>query len=92
MLNFPEHHELVTRDRLAALLTSAGFPIKSRTLATLATRGGGPRYRLFGSRPLYPWGDALRWARSRLSVARCTTSEHREAAANPSASDEDLPF
>jgi hypothetical protein len=91
--DFPDAHELVTRDRLATLLTAAGFPIKPRTLATLATRGGGPPYRLFGSRPLYHWGDAIRWARSRLSVARCTTSEHREAAANPpSSDDDDLPF
>ena len=92
MKDFPDAHELVTRDRLATLLTAAGFPIKPRTLATLATRGGGPRYRLFGSRPLYQRGDAISRARGRLSVARCTTSEHREAAANPSSFDEDLPF
>jgi hypothetical protein len=31
-----------------------------------ATRGGGPRYRLFGRKPLYRWGDALEWARALL--------------------------
>ena len=54
---------LLTRDKIAPALTDAGFPVKAKTLATKATRGGGPPYRLFGSRPLYRWGDALAWAR-----------------------------
>ena len=56
-------------------LTKAGYPIKSKTLATMATRGGGPPYRLFGRRALYRWGDSLQWAQRRLSAPRCTTSE-----------------
>jgi len=67
---------LLTRDRVAAALTAAGFPVKAKTLATKATRGGGPPYRVFGARPLYRWGDALDWANGRLSAPRCTTSEH----------------
>jgi hypothetical protein len=66
---------LLTRDQTAAALTAAGFPIKPKTLATKATRGGGPPYRRFGARPLYRWGDSLAWAQSRLSEPRVSSSE-----------------
>jgi hypothetical protein len=59
----------------AAALTAAGFPISDKTLATKASRGGGPPYRLFGRVPLYRWGDALAWAEGRLSAPRHSTSE-----------------
>ena len=65
---------LLTRDLAAAALTEVGYPVKSKTLATKATRGGGPPYRLFGTRPLYRWGDALNWAQGRLSAPRLNTS------------------
>jgi hypothetical protein len=41
----------------------------------MATRGGGPPYRLFGRKPLYRWADALERAKSRLSRPVRTTSE-----------------
>jgi hypothetical protein len=66
---------LLTRDRAAKALTEAGFPVKAKTLATKATRGGGPPYRKFGLRVLYRWGDALAWAERRLSAAYTSTSE-----------------
>src|SRR5215468_5004332 len=66
---------LLTRDQTAAALAAAGFPVKSKTLATKATRGGGPPYQLFGPRVLYRWGDALKWAQARLSTPRLSTSE-----------------
>jgi hypothetical protein len=66
---------LLTRDHTAAALTASGFPVKAKTLATKATRGGGPTYRLFGTKPLYRWGDALRWANARLSKPVTNTSE-----------------
>jgi hypothetical protein len=66
---------LLTRDQTAAALTASGFPVKAKTLATKATRGGGPPYRLFGIRPLYRWGDSLVWAQSRLSPPHRSTSE-----------------
>ena len=61
---------LLTREAVAAALTAAGL-----TLATKASRGGGPQYHLFGTKPLYRWGDALQWAQSRLSPPRSSTSE-----------------
>ncbi len=65
---------LLTRDQVAAALTAVGFPVKAKTLETKATRGGGPRYKLFGTRPLYRWGDVLCWAEQRLTSPRCTKS------------------
>jgi hypothetical protein len=65
---------LLTREQTSAALTEIGFPVKSKTLATKATRGGGPPYSLFGSRVLYRWADALSWAQSRLSKPRGSTS------------------
>jgi hypothetical protein len=66
---------LLTREQTAAALTSAGFPTKAKTLATKATRGGGPAYRHWGARPLYRWGDVLSWAQARLTEPVCSSSE-----------------
>jgi hypothetical protein len=74
---------LLRRRETAAALTEAGFPIAPDTLATKATRGGGPPYQLFGAVALYlyQWGEALDWARSRLSPPRRNTSESDAAEA-----------
>ena len=66
---------LLTRDRTAAALTERGFPTSPKSLATMATRGGGPRFHRFGPRVLYRWGDALNWAERRLSPPMVSTSE-----------------
>jgi hypothetical protein len=66
---------LLTREATSAALKLAGFPVETKTLATKASRGGGPPYRLFGRKPLYRWGDALAWAQARLSPPICSTSE-----------------
>jgi hypothetical protein len=75
---------LLLRDKTAEQLTKAGFKTSGATLATKATRGGGPPYRLFVRRPLYRWGDALAWAQSRLSSPRRSTSEADAATADQS--------
>jgi hypothetical protein len=62
--NDPE--ALLERKPLSSALKEAGFRVASATLATKASRGGGPPYQKFGSRALYPWGTALEWARSKL--------------------------
>jgi hypothetical protein len=68
-------NDLLRRQPLAEALTQAGFPTAAATLATKATRGGGPPFRLYGRIPLYRWGDALDWAKGRLSAPMCSTSE-----------------
>ena len=66
---------LLRRTPTAQALTAYGFPTSDKTLATKATRGGGPPYRLFGRIPLYRWGDCLDWAESKMSPPRRSTSE-----------------
>lgn len=72
----PQSQEtLLQRKVLARALTDAGYPIAAATLATMATRTGGPPYSLFGNRTLYRWGDALDWAQRRTTAPRRSTSE-----------------
>jgi len=66
---------LLRRRQAAEALDAAGFPVSHTTLATKATRGGGPPFRLFGRVPLYRWGDTLAWAEGRLSAPQRSTSE-----------------
>ena len=69
---------LLRRKATAEALTTLGFPTSDKTLATKATRGGGPPYRLFGRVPLVPldrWADALAWAEAKLSPPLRSTSE-----------------
>ncbi len=63
------------RDATAEALTEAGYPTSPATLATKATRGGGPPFRLFGRIPIYVWGESLAWAEGRMSAPRRSTSE-----------------
>jgi hypothetical protein len=70
-----DRNTMLRRVTLAEALTAAGFPITAATLATKASRGGGPPYRSFGRTPLYRWADALAWAEGRLSAPRRSTSE-----------------
>ena len=66
---------LLSRRAAAEALTSAGYPTAVATLATRASRGGGPVYRRYGARVVYRWGDLLTWAQSRLSAPMRSTSE-----------------
>lgn len=66
---------LLLRDRCAAALTEAGYPTSPATLATKATRGGGPPFRKYGPRVLYEWRSTLAWAQSRLGPVVNSTSE-----------------
>ena len=65
----------LTRLQVAEALTEAGFVISFATLATMATRGGGPPFSKWGPRSIYRWGDALAWAQARRSAPRRSTSE-----------------
>ena len=64
---------LLTREETAAALTESGFPTSPKTLATKATRGGGPPFHYYGPRVLYRWGDSLSWAKGRLSPPMLST-------------------
>jgi hypothetical protein len=76
MVDIPDHPDVrLTRERTAAALTALGFPVSARTLATKATRGGGPPYSLFNRKALYRWGDVIAWARSLTTPPRRSTAE-----------------
>ena len=62
------------RKQTAAALTEEGYPTAESTLATMASRGGGPPFSKFGSRVVYRWGDALAWANARLVGPVTSTS------------------
>jgi hypothetical protein len=73
---------LLRRRDNAEALTASGFPTADSTLATKASRGGGPPYQLYGQIALYRWGDSLAWAQSRLSKPAGTAAEHGVRARN----------
>jgi hypothetical protein len=76
MADIPDNPDVrLTRERTAEALTALGYKVATKTLATKATRGGGPPYSLFCGRALYRWGDALDWARSLTTPPRRSTSE-----------------
>jgi hypothetical protein len=66
---------LLRRRECAAALTAMGFPISPATLASLATRGGGPPFRRFSRYVIYRWDEVLEWAQGRTTKAVGSTSE-----------------
>ena len=70
----------LTRPKLAQALNTCGIPCSPKTLASDASRGGGPPYHRFGRIVLYRWGDAVDWAIAKMGQPAATTSEHRVSA------------
>jgi hypothetical protein len=58
-----------------ALERELGLHTTKTSLATMATRGGGPKFRKFGPRAVYRWGDVVAWAEAKLSAPRGSTAE-----------------
>ena len=59
--------ERLSRRESAELLTKAGYPgVGFETLASLACRGGGPPYIIFGRNAYYLASDLLSWAAARV--------------------------
>jgi len=65
----------LTRAEAADYLTKRGLRITRNTLQKMATTGGGPIYRRFGTRALYIVADIDAWAAEKLSAPRRSTSE-----------------
>lgn len=67
----------LTRPEQAEYARSKGFPVSPKTLAKLATTGGGPKFVKFGHRALSTpqWMDD--WIKARLSEPVTSTSELR---------------
>ena len=66
---------LLDRRAAADFLAERGFPCTPATLATLASRGGGPPFTKFGPRALYRPRDLIAWAQGKLSSPRLSTSK-----------------
>jgi hypothetical protein len=79
-------NSVLQTNALAKALSQSGYPTSPATLATKRSRGGGPPYRRWGRIPVYTWGDALKWAQSRLGEPRCSTSEEDAIAASAAVS------
>ena len=64
------------------LLETFGVKVAPATLATLAHRGGGPRFQKFGRQPLYPRTELDTWAQAKLGgVVGNTTEAGQQGAA-----------
>ena len=75
----PQTAALMDRAQAAEFLTQKGFKTARATLAKLACVGGGPEFCSFGRKPLYHAADLLRWAESRTTKSRRSTSEMTSA-------------
>ena len=69
-----QNEKYLTRNEAAKKLQDEGFPVAAKTLATMASRGGGPIYRIWGDQnakwkggvALYLWSEVLDWVNGRL--------------------------
>jgi hypothetical protein len=69
-----DRNQLLTRTAASKYLTESGRPIAPSTLAKLAVNGGGPPFVKFLSRALYDPEDLDRWAATKTTVKRTSTS------------------
>jgi hypothetical protein len=75
------------REAAAYVREKHSVPCTEATLATLASRGGGPRFYLFEKIPIYNEGDLDCWVKERLGEPVRSTSEARSLAARGAARD-----
>ena len=66
--------DIFTRTQAARFLQSHGFRTTAASLATMATRGGGPRFLKFGRYAQYRRCDLLEWMSLRCSDLLDSTS------------------
>jgi hypothetical protein len=74
-----EYERYYTRDQAAHFLQEKGLKVAPASLATMACRGGGPRYAIFGKRSVYRESDLLEWATGLLGASAKTATERRHA-------------
>lgn len=67
--------EYLRRDQAAEYLKSRYGAYTTETLAKMACRGGGPKFRRMGRFPYYTRTDLDDWAHSRMSPPVSSTSE-----------------
>jgi len=72
--------KFLSRAEAAEHLTSRGLPITRLTLQKMATTGGGPLYRRFGTRAVYEAEHLDAWAAAKMGAPLHSTSERSAAA------------
>jgi hypothetical protein len=70
----------LTRRQAAKALSDCGIPLSEKTLATTASRGGGPPYQRFGKIAIYTWSTLVVWALAKMGAPATNASEHRTKA------------
>lgn len=64
----------LTRAEAADYIIGRGLPCTKLTLQKLASTGGGPVFRRFGTRAVYQPADLDKWIESKLSAPMASTS------------------
>jgi hypothetical protein len=83
MTNADQQKNYRRREAAAYVREKHNLPCAAATLASLATRGGGPSYRLFGRVPIYSEEDLDAWVEARMGEPVRSTSEARGASREP---------
>lgn len=69
---------LLGRAQVGVALKARGILfVSTDTLATKATRGGGPPFKRFGKQAVYRWADVVAWVHETMGEAARTTAERR---------------
>jgi hypothetical protein len=68
-------HAKMPRKKMAAALTAIGYRCSPATLASLASRGGGPVFAKWGPLAIYEWVDGIRWAQAKQTAKRAAAVE-----------------
>ena len=71
------------RDEAAQLLQAHGLRTTTASLATMANRGGGPRYRKIGKLCMYPLSELEAWVAQRTTNLLDSTSTTKTAQSEP---------
>ncbi len=65
-----DYYTKLTRPEFADVATAAGFRTTPGTLATQASRNGGPPFGNWGLRTLYEFGPSMEWVLARFATPR----------------------
>lgn len=74
--------KLLKTDAAAKFLGDIGCAVAEKSLSTMRSRGGGPRFYKFGAHVLYCPADLIAWAQERLGAPLFSTSQHVKDAAH----------
>jgi hypothetical protein len=74
-----KYKKRLNRIEAAQHCTDQGFKTSPATLATKASRGGGPAFSYWGSKPVYDPDDLDEWIASKVTCKVFSTAERAKA-------------